>query len=106
MYILKRSLLITLFVWAIFLVGSPVAAQSASPADSALRVLQAHPTRDSNRVTLLLQLADAIVYTDPGTAMHHADEALEIADSLRWTKGIALAQRQKGNVYYVFSDNT
>ncbi|HWB93386.1 MAG TPA: tetratricopeptide repeat protein [Puia sp.] len=97
MQILKRSLLIVLLVRATAV---------AQPADSLARQLQIHPARDSNRITTLLRLSDAIVYTDPGTAMRYADEALEIADSLPWTKGIALAQRQKGNVYYVFSDNT
>jgi len=79
--------------------------QPATPADSLLRVVREHPTRDSNRVTALLRLADATVYTDPATAMHYADEALEISQSIAWTKGIALSLRQKGNAFYVFSDN-
>src|ERR1700761_3864323 len=68
--------------------------QPLSSADSLTRIVQAHPFRDSNRVTALLQLADAVVYTEPATAMRHADEALEISNSLPWTKGIALSWRQ------------
>ena len=98
MQILKRSLLIALLIRAATCVGQP--------ADSLAKALQSHPHRDSNRITTLLHLADAIVYTDPGTAMRYADEALDIADTIHWTVGIALAERQKGNVYYVFSDNT
>lgn len=100
MQILKRSLLIALLVKTIAGAG-----QAFSSPDSLTRIVQAHPDRDSNRNTALLHLSDGIVYTDPGTAMCYADEALQIADSLQWTKGIALAQRQKGNFYYVFSGN-
>lgn len=101
MRFLKRSLLITLLTQAAAGSGQP-----SPSSDSLTRVLQTHPARDTNRVTTLLRLADAIVYTEPGTAMRYADEALGISDTLKWIKGIALAQRQKGNVYYVFSDNT
>lgn len=72
--------------------------------DTLLQKVRQHPTRDSNRVTALLKLADAMVYTDPATAMRHADEALDISEKSYWAKGIALSLRQKGNVYYVFSD--
>ena len=98
MQTLKRSLLIAFLVKA--------TAGAGQPADSLTRALQIHPARDTGRITTLLRLSDATVYTDPGTAMRYADEALTIADSLQWAKGLALAQRQKGNVYYVFSDNT
>jgi len=96
----KRLLLIALFVRAIAGFGQQTAA-----ADSLLRVIRGHPARDSNRVTSLLRLADAIVYTDAPTAMRYADEALAISEEQHWTKGIALSWRQKGNAYYVFSDN-
>lgn len=79
--------------------------QPASPVDSFSRIVSQHLIRDSNRVTALVRLADAIVYTDPVTAMRYADEALGISDEQHWMKGIAISWRQKGNVYYVFSDN-
>jgi tetratricopeptide (TPR) repeat protein len=79
--------------------------QPAGPVDSLSRLVAQHPVRDSNRVTALVKLADATVYTDPATAMREADEALEIAEAQHWVKGVALAWRQKGNAYYVFSDN-
>ncbi len=69
------------------------------------RIVAQHPARDTNRATALLKLADATVYTDPATAMRYADEALGISKEVNWTKGIALAWRQKGNAYYYFSDN-
>jgi len=96
----KRLLLIAFFVRAISGIGQPTA-----PGDSLLRVVRQHPARDSNRVTCLLRLADAMVYTDPVTAMRYADEALDISGERQWVKGIALSWRQKGNAYYVFSDN-
>jgi tetratricopeptide (TPR) repeat protein len=64
-----------------------------------------HPARDSNRVTALVKLADATVYTDPVTAMRDADEALSISQELHWVKGLAISWRQKGNAYYYFSDD-
>ncbi|MDP4218496.1 MAG: tetratricopeptide repeat protein [Bacteroidota bacterium] len=80
--------------------------QTAIQTDTLTKILQSHPAKDSNRVTPLLQLADAIIYTDPVGAMRYADEALDISEKEKWAKGIALSLRQKGNVYYVLSDNT
>jgi tetratricopeptide (TPR) repeat protein len=94
--LLLAALLVRTFVSA----GQPV-----STIDSLSRVVRQHPARDSIRVLALLRLADATVYTDPATAMREADEALEIAEAVPWTKGIALAWRQKGNAFYVFTDN-
>jgi tetratricopeptide (TPR) repeat protein len=96
----KLLLLAALLVQVIVSTGQQVA-----PIDSFSRIVRQHPARDSNRVTALLKLADATVYTDPATAMRYADEALGIARETNWTKGIALAWRQKGNAYYYFSDN-
>jgi tetratricopeptide (TPR) repeat protein len=97
---MQRLLLLLAFV-------APVCVDAGQgPADSLARVLERHLTRDSDRVTTLLRLADAIVYTDPARAMGYADEALNIASAIQWTKGIALSLRQKGNVYYVFSDDS
>jgi tetratricopeptide (TPR) repeat protein len=96
----RRLLLIVFFVRAITGFGQPTV-----PVDSFDRVVRKHPTRDSIRVQALLKLADATVYTDPAAAMRFADEGLAISEEQHWTKGIALAWRQKGNAYYVFSDN-
>ncbi|HTR27964.1 MAG TPA: tetratricopeptide repeat protein, partial [Puia sp.] len=81
------------------------AGQQPSPIDSFSQIVRQHPVRDSNRVTALLKLADATVYTDPAAAMRYADEALAIARETNWPKGIALSWRQKGNAFYYFSDN-
>lgn len=96
----KRLLLIAFLVRAIASVGQP-----AAPVDSLLRVVRQHPVRDSIRAKALLKLADATVYTDPVTAMRYADEALSISEEQHWAKGMALSWREKGNVYYAFSDN-
>jgi len=95
----KLSLLILLIVQVFVCMG-----QQTVSIDSLLQKVRQHPTRDSNRVTALLKLADAMVYTDPATSMVHADEALDISEKSYWAKGIALSLRQKGNIYYVFSD--
>jgi len=95
----KLSLLILLIVQVFVCIG-----QQTVSIDSLLQNVRQHPTRDSNRVTALLKLADAMVYTDPATSMRHADEALDISEKSNWAKGIALSLREKGNIYYVFSD--
>jgi tetratricopeptide (TPR) repeat protein len=98
---MAKILLLAAFV-VLFISG---AGQTPSPVDSLFRIVRQHPARDSNRVTALLRLADATVYTDPAAAMREADEALEISETQHWVKGEALAWRQRGNAYYVFSDN-
>jgi tetratricopeptide (TPR) repeat protein len=96
----RVSLLI--FLLTRFLTGI---GQVPATVDSFLRVVKQHPAKDSTRVIALLKLADATVYTDPATAMRYADEAMDISRKNHWAKGIALALRQRGNVYYVFRDN-
>ena len=95
----KLSLLILLIVQVFVCIG-----QETVSADSLLQKVRQHPARDSNRVTALLKLADAMVYTDPAAAMRYADEAMDISEKSGWAKGIALSHRQRGNIYYVFSD--
>jgi tetratricopeptide (TPR) repeat protein len=96
----KLLLLAALLVQIVVCAGQPTA-----PVDSFLRIVRQHPARDSIRVTALVKLADATVYTDPVTAMRYADEALTISQELHWVKGLAISWRQKGNAYYYFSDD-
>ncbi len=72
--------------------------------DSLLHSLKQHPAQDSNRVTALLNIADAIIYNNADSAMLLANEAMDISEKISWQTGIALAYRQKGNVYYLLSD--
>lgn len=96
----KLLLLAALLVQIVVCAGQPTA-----PVDSFLRIVRQHPARDSVRVTALVKLADATVYTDPVTAMRYADDALSISEELHWVKGLAISWRQKGNAYYYFSDD-
>ncbi len=96
----KLLLLAALLVQIVVCAGQPTA-----PVDSFLRIVRQHPARDSIRVTALVKLADATVYTDPVTAMRYANEALSISEELHWVKGLAISWRQKGNAYYYFSDD-
>ncbi len=96
----KLLLLAALLVQIVVCAGQPTA-----PVDSFFRIVRQHPARDSVRVTALVKLADATVYTDPVTAMRYADDALSISEELHWVKGLAISWRQKGNAYYYFSDD-
>lgn len=98
---MARSLLLIVVVVHV----SICSGQTTASVDSLLQVVRRHTARDTTRVTTLLRLADAMVYTDPTAAMRYTEEALDIAEKANWAKDIALSLRQKGNVYYVLSDN-
>ncbi|MGN6250173.1 MAG: tetratricopeptide repeat-containing sensor histidine kinase [Ginsengibacter sp.] len=81
------------------------AGQHVTDVDSLNRVLndKSKPD-DSNRVRTILNLANILIYTSPDSAMKLTDEAIQLAQNLKWQKGIALSLRQKGYVYYMSSD--
>jgi tetratricopeptide (TPR) repeat protein len=79
-------------------------AQRASDIDSLKNVLRNNRQEDSSHVKTLLNLANLIIYNNPDSANKHADEAMRIAQKIKWQKGIALSYRQKGYVYYISSD--
>jgi len=80
--------------------------QGTSKADSLRKVLKQHLTNDSNRVLILLNLSDAVIYDSTVEATAAADTAMMISQMLKWPKGIALSYRQKGNIYYLQSRTT
>lgn len=79
-------------------------APGQTPADSLKRELATHITRDTLRTRLLLQIADALVWNNPGEALDYAREAHQLAGELQWEKGIAHALRQEGIIHYEQSD--
>ncbi|GGG83051.1 hypothetical protein GCM10007415_15010 [Parapedobacter pyrenivorans] len=72
--------------------------------DSLKTELTASSTQDTLRVSLLLKIADALVWNDPDEALDYAHQARELANTLDWQKGIARALRQEGIVHYEQSD--
>lgn len=80
-------------------------AQYSHKADSLLYLLKTNHVIDSNRVKNLLVFSFLISDVKPDTAMTFADEAINVATSINWQMGIALAYRQKGYVYYALTDN-
>jgi len=81
------------------------AAQNPADVDSLVNILndKSKPD-DSSRVKTILNLANVLIYTNPASSMKYSEEALQIAQKLKWQKGIALSLRQQGYVYYVSSD--
>ncbi|WP_198146877.1 tetratricopeptide repeat-containing sensor histidine kinase [Maribacter thermophilus] len=73
--------------------------------DSLKNELQAHALKDTIRVGLLIKLASEMTYSEPNQGFSLIEEALTISKKNKWLKGEALAQRQKGNLYYVLADN-
>lgn len=80
-------------------------AQYSHEADSVLHLLKTNHVTDSNRVKNLVFFSFFACDAKPDTAMICADEAIDVATRINWQMGIALAYRQKGYVYYAFSDN-
>lgn len=59
---------------------------------------------DTARVSLMLDIANALVWNDPDEAMDYTRDAHTLATSLGWRKGIAYALRQEGVIHYERSD--
>src|SRR3954453_17503254 len=97
---MKRILFFSTFILAVSFCFS----QGVGYADSLKNKLQ-HSAIDTNYVSTLLNLADAIVYDNTDSAMRYTNNALALSERLKWRKGVALSYNQKGNVYYVLSDN-
>ena len=73
--------------------------------DSLKNELQTHTLKDTIRAGLLIELASEMTYSEPNEGFAFIEEAIAISKKNRWIKGEALAQRQKGNLYYVAADN-
>ncbi|MCK0160954.1 tetratricopeptide repeat protein [Allomuricauda sp. F6463D] len=73
--------------------------------DSLKNELQTHTLKDTIRAGLLIELASEMTYSEPNEGFSFIEEALTISKKEGWIKGEALAQRQKGNFYYVLADN-
>lgn len=73
--------------------------------DSLKNELQTHTIKDTIRAGLLIELASEMTYSEPNKGFSFIEEALTISKKNGWIKGEALAQRQKGNLYYVLADN-
>nr|WP_292964094.1 MULTISPECIES: tetratricopeptide repeat protein [unclassified Allomuricauda] len=54
---------------------------------------------------MLIELASEMTYSEPNEGFSFIEEAITISKKNGWIKGEALAQRQKGNLYYVLADN-
>ena len=51
-------------------------------ADSLIAALRAHPTEDSIRVKLLIDLTKAVIYNAPDDAMKYSDETIRISGKI------------------------
>ncbi|MAU14998.1 MAG: hypothetical protein CMH46_05600 [Muricauda sp.] len=73
--------------------------------DSLKNELQTHTLKDTIRAGMLIELASEMTYSEPNEGFSFIEEAITISKKNGWIKGEALAQRQKGNLYYVLADN-
>src|SRR3546814_10619162 len=63
--------------------------------DSLKNQLAASSAPDTARVGLLLDVADALVWNDPGEALGYTRKAHKLASDLHWPKGIAHARSEE-----------
>src|SRR5690606_356765 len=81
-----------------------LSAGGQTPVDSLKNKLANHFSQDTSRVSLLLDIADALLWNDPQEALTYVKQATQLTDALRWQKGKAYALRQEGLIYYEQSD--
>ena len=75
-------------------------------ADSLKNLLQQHTTKDTNRVVTLIRYANVLYYLQPDSSlMNYADEALQIAEDMKWDFGIARSLQLKGVLYNFFCND-
>lgn len=60
---------------------------------------------DTLRVNALIALSKKHQWTDPDQSLRYADEALTLARSLEFRRGIAIANTLKGFCFWAFGDN-
>jgi class 3 adenylate cyclase/tetratricopeptide (TPR) repeat protein len=73
--------------------------------DSLLRVL-ASARADTAKVNILLNLAKELYRSSPQEALKYSNQAIELAQEAGYQKGLALAYKYAGLVYYVQGDFT
>lgn len=56
-------------------------------------------TSDTDKITLIIKGARAIITTDPASAMKLVDSALSMANQRRWQRGIGMAYLNKSKIY-------
>ena len=79
-------------------------AQSPSITDSLVKVLQSFKA-DTNRVNMLDELGQRLSATgDYKTALKYEIEALDLAEKLKFIKGVVFVQRNMGNIYIMTGD--
>lgn len=81
---------------------SPAGAQEVV-SDSLFRVLKNAP-EDSNRVNLLLQISAEFYQSDPEIARSYAKEARDLAEQIKFNRGLGFAHKAIGMSYY-FENN-
>ena len=89
----------------LFLLISLISFSQEQVLDSILQSLRVHPTQDSIRTRLLIDITRNMTYTNPEGAFDYVEEAIDIANAINWQKGKAMALQQKGNLYYVMANN-
>jgi class 3 adenylate cyclase len=87
-------------VWMLLVCGAVSAQRPSSAALDKLLSQLAGAKDDTTRVIVLSSLANSFIYYDQETGLRYASQALQLADSIGWQKGIALAKTAAGRLYW------
>jgi AraC-like DNA-binding protein len=89
----------------LLLVISQLAIGQSKTLDSLQTFLKTYSKNDTVKVNALNALSNQYLWVDYYASIKHADEALELARQLNYSKGIATANNLKGFCYWAFGDN-
>ncbi|KAA5827638.1 tetratricopeptide repeat protein [Algibacter amylolyticus] len=93
--LLKKS-----FCCFVFMMSAVLFSQEQKELDSLLIQLEKITTKDSIRAQLLITTSNNFVRKDLAKSYELVEEALNISTGIKWKKGVVLALRQMGVVYY------
>jgi adenylate cyclase len=100
----RYTLPIALLVLVVF-INQPVTGQTREQKkiDSLSKIALSN-VKDTNKVMALYHLAIIYRRNDPQKALHYVQEALQLAQELKWKKGEAECLKNQGNTYHLLSD--
>src|ERR1700759_3290524 len=98
-----KKLIIAGVVMFCFQIATAQLQQENAYTDSLQHVLQT-VKNDTIKIKTLSNLADAFTRNNSTIALKYASQCLQLSQQKKWQKGIGLAYRALGTIYYTLSD--
>jgi len=94
-----------LYLLIIFLTASKFAFTQNRAIDSLQLLLQNHPAEDTTRVKILNELSNQYQWVDFFSSLRYAEDALRLASTLDFKRGMAMADIRICHCYWALGDN-